>query len=110
LPKYMFKASLTLEGLQGTLSDGGTGRRQAVTAAMEALGGKVEAFYYAFGEPDVFVIVELPDNATAAAAAAAVALTGTSTVETVVLIEPSEIDTAAEIVGRMSEAYRPPGG
>ena len=56
MPKYMFKASLSEHGIKGTMDEGGTSRRQAVTQAVEAEGGKVEAFYYAFGGEDIYAI------------------------------------------------------
>ena len=42
----------------------GGGRRSAV-ALTPLLGGKLESFYFAFGDDDVIVIGELPDNETA---------------------------------------------
>ena len=67
MPKYLIQASYTVEGTKGVLKDGGTKRRTAVSVLMKQLGGRVEAFYYAFGDADVYVIVEAPDNVTAAA-------------------------------------------
>jgi uncharacterized protein with GYD domain len=72
MPKYLIISSLTQEGVRGSLNEGGTARREAIRRATEGLGGKLEAFYYAFGESDIYSIVELPDNATAAAASMAV--------------------------------------
>jgi uncharacterized protein with GYD domain len=40
--------------------------------ATESVGGTLEAFYFAFGEDDAYVIADLPDNETAAAVALAV--------------------------------------
>src|SRR2546430_11451506 len=65
--RFMFQASYSADGIKGVLKDGGTGRRTAVEAAVKSLGGKLEGFYYAFGETDVYVIVDGIDNATAAA-------------------------------------------
>ena len=67
MPKYLLSASYSAEGLRGLQKDKASGRRQAVTAAVEGLGGKVECFYNALGADDVYVIVDLPDNSTAAA-------------------------------------------
>ena len=52
MPKFMVKASYTTEGTRGLLKEGGTGRRAAVQTLTESLGGKVEAFYFAYGEDD----------------------------------------------------------
>ena len=54
---------------------------------------------------DAYVIVEVPDNVSAAAAALAVNQGGGATVKTVVLIPPEDIDKA----GKMSVDYRSPG-
>jgi uncharacterized protein with GYD domain len=61
--------------------------------------------YYAFGEDDVLVIAEYPDNVTAAAASLTVAASGAVSVKMVVLLTPEEIDEAA----KKSVDYRPPG-
>lgn len=45
-----------------TVGDSASGRRADVQSAVKALGGKVEAFYYAFGADDVLIILDLPDN------------------------------------------------
>ncbi len=63
---------------------------------VQGLGGKLEAFYYAFGEPDVFVIVDVPDAVTAAAISLTVNATGAVTVSTVALMTPQEIDQASK--------------
>ena len=67
MPKYLVQASYTAEGIQGLLKDGASGRKAAVQSTVKALGGKVEAFYYAFGKDDAVIILDLPDNVTAAA-------------------------------------------
>lgn len=106
MAKYLWQASYTLEGLQGLMKDGGTGRRAAVQKTVEGLGGKLEAFYYAFGSDDAFVIVDLPDNVSAAAVALTVASAGGATLETTVLLTPEEMDTAT----KKTVEYRKPGG
>ena len=106
MPKYLLKASLSEEGLKGTIKEGGTSRRETVEEVVKGLGGTIEAFYYAFGETDAFVIGDLPDNETAAAISLAVAASGAGSVETVVLITPEEVDSAV----KKTVNYRPPGG
>jgi uncharacterized protein with GYD domain len=98
-------ANYNAEGVKGLISGGGTARRAAVKQAIEALGGTVESFDYAFGEDDVYTIVELPDNVTAAAIGLAVAASGTVAVRTIVLITPEEIDAAVQ----KNVQYSPPG-
>lgn len=104
--RYMFQASYSVEGIKGVLKDGGTGRRAAVEAALKSLGGKLEAFYYTFGDNDVVGIVDGIDNTTAAAFSMGVAQTGgVSNVKTTVLLTPEEIDQA----GKKAMSYRAPG-
>jgi uncharacterized protein with GYD domain len=104
--KYLFKASMTPEGVAGVLKEGGVSRRQATIKALESVGGSLEAFYYAFGTTDVFVIADLPDDESAAAVALGVGASGRLSVETVVLVTPETIDAARS----KNIDYRPPGG
>ena len=105
MPKYLVMASYTAEGVRGLLKDGGTKRRQAAEAALKSVGGRVESFYFAFGEHDAYVVVDAPDNAALAAASLAINATGAVQTRTVVLLTPEEIDQAT----KKSAAYQPPG-
>jgi uncharacterized protein with GYD domain len=93
------------EGLKGLIKDGGSKRRDIVTQLLEGMGGKMEAFYFAFGDDDVFAIVDVPDNASAAAIAMAVNASGAVTIKTTVLMTPEEVDQAT----KKTVNYRPPG-
>jgi len=62
------------------LKDGGCKRRAAVEEMAKSFAGKVEAFYYAFRNSDVFVIIDGPDNVTAAASVAVNAVATTAEV------------------------------
>ena len=104
MPKYLFEASYTQEGLQGLLKEGGTRRREVVENLAAALGGSVEAFYYAFGDCDIYVIADLPDDATATAASLVVGASGAGSVKTTVLIPPETVD---EATGKVVN-YQPP--
>lgn len=105
MARYLVKASYTTQGAKGVQSAGGTSRRDAVAKMAEGLGGSLESFYFAFGDTDAYVVLDLPDNQTAAAASIAVNVSGGASSEVVVLLTPEEIDAAA----RMSVDYRPPG-
>ncbi len=94
MPKYMYQGSYTPEGLLGLKKDGASGRRNAVKAAIKALGGKMESIYYGFGSDDVFVIMDLPDNVAAARMAAAVGATGMVSGFTTALLTCEEMDKA----------------
>ena len=105
MPKFLIEASYTQEGVKGVQSAGGSSRRDAVAEVAESVGGRLESFYFAFGERDAYVIADLPDNESAAAVALAVNAAGGATARTVVLLTPEEIDAAA----KRSVDYRPPG-
>ena len=76
MAKYLVEARYTAEGTKGLAREGGTGRRAAAAKAVEGLGGKVESFYYAFGDVDAYVIFDVPDNVSAAALSLAVGQSG----------------------------------
>ena len=105
MAKYLIQSKLTAEGVKGLLKDGGSSRVEAVSKTAESLGGKLESYYFAFGEFDAYVILDLPDNVSAAAGALVAASAGAFTTNTVVLLTPEEVDAATS----KSVEYRPPG-
>jgi uncharacterized protein with GYD domain len=105
MAKFLFEVSYTLDGVKGVQSEGGTSRRDAVAHVAESVGGQLESFYFAFGDRDAYVVVDLPDHESAAAVALTVNAGGGATVRTVVLLTPDEVDAAT----KRSVEYRPPG-
>jgi uncharacterized protein with GYD domain len=105
MPKYLVEASYTVEGVKGVQSAGGSSRRDAIAALAESVGGRLESFYFAFGERDVYTVVDLPDNESATAVALTVNASGAVKVRTTVLVTPEEVDAAA----KRSVEYRAPG-
>jgi uncharacterized protein with GYD domain len=105
MPKYLIEASYTSEGVKGLQAAGGTSRRAAIASLAEGLGGRLESFYFAFGDHDVYTVIDLPDHETATAVALTVNASGAVTVRTTVLLTPEEVDAAAQ----RSVDYRPPG-
>ena len=105
MPKYLFQAKYTTEGIQGLVRDSASGRRADVQAAVKALGGNVEAFYYAFGDDDVVTIVDLPDNIKAVALGLTTTGSGAVRVRTTPLLTVEDVDKALEI----KTQYRAPG-
>ena len=91
MPKYLVEASYTVEGVRGIQSAGGSSRRDAIAALAESAGGQLESFYFAFGERDVYTVVELPDNESATAVALTVNASGAVKVRTTVLVTPEEV-------------------
>ena len=105
MPKYLWEVSYTAEGTKGVLKDGGSKRRAVAEKAIKAVGGKLEAFYFAFGKADVYLIADMPDNVSVAAASMAISASGAVRIKTTVLLTPEEIDKAA----KKSVSYQPPG-
>ena len=103
--KYLFEACYSPEGAIGLAKEGGTGRRDAVKKHLEDVGGKLESMYFAFGDVDCFVIVDLPDNVSATALSLAVNESGLIASRTIVLLTPEEMDQA----GKRKVHFRPPG-
>lgn len=105
MASYLVTASYSPDGVKGVLKAGGTARADAVSKAVQGLGGKMQSFHFAFGGYDAVVLVELPDNVAAAALGLAVSSTGLAAVRTTVLLTPAEIDEAA----KRQVQYAPPG-
>ena len=106
MPKYMIKATYTPpEGVRGLLEEGGSGRHEAASKLAQSLGGSLESMYFAFGDTDVYAIIELPNNAAAAALSLIVASSGEAQTIIVPLLTPEELDESV----KLHPSYRPPG-
>ena len=105
MAKYLMEANYLSKGINGLLKEGGSRRREAIDELFGSLGGRVEAFYFVFGDRDAIIIGELPDNTSAAALALRVNAAGVTTCKTTVLLTPREIDDAVT----KTSTYRPPG-
>jgi uncharacterized protein with GYD domain len=105
MAKYLWQVSYTPSGAQGLMKEGGSARRTMVQQLVAKAGGKLESFYFAMGESDVYAIAELPDAKTATAVSLAVNAAGAARLRTVVLLTPEEVDAAT----KQAVDYRPPG-
>jgi uncharacterized protein with GYD domain len=105
MPKYLIQATYTAEGIQGVIKDKASGRKAAIEKALANVGAKVDAMYYAFGDYDAVLIVDAPDNATAAAISLTVGATGLVRISTIPLLTIEEADRAVT----KSVPYRGPG-
>lgn len=105
MAKYLVHGSYTTEGLKGLLKEGGTSRRATIEGLINSMGGKMESFYYAYGDEDVYVIADVPDEETMTAVALVVNASGAVNVKTTVLITPEAVDAAV----KKTVDYRPPG-
>lgn len=105
MAKYLFQGSYIGEGLKGLIKEGGSKRVEAAHQLFGSMGGKLESFYFAFGEDDLIVIFDVPDNVSAAAISIFLNSTGTAKGKVTVLLTPEEIDRVAT----KSLTYRAPG-
>ncbi len=83
-------------------------RRDAARTYIEAVGGSLHGFWYAFGDYDAYAVWEAPDNVSMAAVAIAISGGGAlSKHETIVLLA---VEEAMDAMQRARDiAYRPPG-
>ena len=105
MPKFLLKASYTAEGTRGLLKEGGTARRATVEQSIQKAGGKMESFYYAYGDDDAYILADLPSASVALALSLSVNASGAVRLSTIPLISPEEVDAAT----KLGVAYRPPG-
>lgn len=105
MAKFLITGSYTTEGAKALLKEGGSRRKAAVEQMLSAMDGKVEAFYFAFGDSDVYVIVDVPDTTSGAALSLAVNASGSVKLSTIMLMTPEEVDAACKKTVR----YRAPG-
>jgi uncharacterized protein with GYD domain len=90
MPHYLIQVAYNSDGIAALVREP-QDRIEKVRPAIEGLGGRIESAYYAFGEHDIVLIVEMPDNGKAAAMALAVGAGGAcSAYTTTVLLTPEE--------------------
>jgi len=75
MPHYLSQVSYTAEAWARLVANP-QDRIEAVRGPIEKLGGRIHNAFFAFGEYDVVVITEMPDNVSAAAIAIAFAAGG----------------------------------
>ena len=106
MSKYMIKASYSPEGIKGVMAKGGSARVDAIKKLAAGVGGSLESCYFAFGDEDLYAIVDAPSHEAMAALAGTVTSTGAlSSYQTIVLLTAEEIDAAA----KQTIDYSPPG-
>ena len=107
MPHYLIQASYSAQSISGLISSG-EDRSGVIPSLIGGLGGKVESFYQCFGDYDIMIVLELPDNVSMAALSMVVGASGgISNFKTTVLIPTSEGVEAARKAAGIS--YRPPG-
>jgi uncharacterized protein with GYD domain len=108
MPRYLVQLSYTPEAWAAQLKNP-TNRVEIVRSALEKVGARFEATYFAFGEYDVVFIMEAHDNKTAAALSLAFAAGGAvKSIKTTPLMTIEEGVEAMRTAGEVAAVYRPP--
>ena len=105
MPKMMIKASYNPDGVRGLMKEGASARVTAVKNLVEGIGGRVEGFYFAYGDADAYLIVDVPDESSGIALSMAVNASGAVRLSTIPLISAEQMDAAC----KKTVAYRAPG-
>ena len=103
MSKYLIQGNYVGDGIAGLRADGGEKRLAAATAAVKSVGCTLDCFYYAFGETDLFGIIDAPDEAAAFNFSLLINSSGAVSVRLTPLFDPSAIE------GGASGSYTPPG-
>ena len=107
MPLYLTRFSYTPE-TWARLTQNPEDRRDAARQYIEAVGGKLHGFWYAFGTHDGYNLWEAPDNVSMAAVALAIGGGGAlSSFETTVLLSVDETLDALRKAEQIK--YRAPG-
>ena len=105
MPKYLIQASYTAEGLKGLQKDKASGRGQRSRAPSRRSAASSKPPTIPFGQDDVIVIVDLPDNIAASSLSLAVSASGLVRTKTTPLLTVEEVDKALA----KNINYRAPG-
>jgi uncharacterized protein with GYD domain len=107
MPKYLVEGRYTSDGIKGLAREVSSGRRVDIAKTIESAGGKLEAFYFAFGDADFYIIFHVPDNISAAALSMVANQSRFVACKTTVLMTADELDEA--IKKTKSIEFLPPG-
>ena len=105
MPHYLQQIAYSREGWEAVVANP-QNRIEAVRPVIEKLGGKIEAAWFSFGDYDIVVIADMPDNVSMAAIAMAFAAGGACrSIHTTPLLSPDE---AVQALKKARECgYRP---
>ena len=105
MPSFMMQLKYTGETMNALMKRP-TDRTEVIRKLMDKLGGSLVGAWYSFGEYDAVIVVDLPDNVSAAACAVAVAASGGFKTTTTPLIGMEEGMAAMKMAGKLN--YKPP--
>ncbi len=94
MPHYMFRATYTQKGIEGTKDATAASRIPAWKETFASLGGRFETAYWTLGDEDIVIIGEFPDTVAAVTASVQGRLAGTGKVTTTPLLTAEEFDRA----------------
>ncbi|MEC9333324.1 MAG: GYD domain-containing protein [Candidatus Thermoplasmatota archaeon] len=97
MSKFMYSGNYTKRGIKGLLKEGGTARRDETVRIVEALGGKVEAYYWCYGSTDFLTIMDFPDHTTVTGMALNIAASGSFEGNLTPLISVEEMDEMVKV-------------
>ena len=110
MPFYLYQWAYKDPAIQAMLETP-QDRPAELRKAVEAFGGKLHQFFFAFGEHDGIAIVEFPDNESCAACSLMLAGAGANTaLRTTVLLAPAEAQQAMHLARTARHGYRAPSG
>jgi uncharacterized protein with GYD domain len=109
MPLFMYQAAYTPASLAAQMKNP-QNRIEAVSrAAAEAVGGRVMGCWYAFGDYDFAIVMELPDKESMAAIALAIGAGGAlKTAVTTPLLTGAEFVASMQKAAAVAKIYTPP--
>lgn len=105
MAKYLIHATYTTDGFKGLLKDKASGRKAALEKAFASVGAKLDSMYYTFGNYDVLLVIDAPDNVAVMSVGLAACSTGLARTSTTPLLTIEEADQAV----KKGVQYRGPG-
>jgi uncharacterized protein with GYD domain len=102
--RYLFRAAFTVEGMQNLQKQSATGFKTGVAKFFESVGGKLESWYFDYGDSTAYGFVDYPDEIAAATAQASVNAGGFARVSYRAVLSAEDADKALA----RSVATRPP--
>lgn len=108
MPLYLFQLSYTPESLAAQIKDPEDRLKTAAKPLLKAVGGKLVGGGYSFGEYDVCILCEAPDDESVAAISAAVAAGGSvSSQKTTKLLSGDQWIAALKKASKVAKGYKP---
>jgi uncharacterized protein with GYD domain len=109
MPKYMFLGSYTQQSWSNLVKNP-ENREAATRKLFQDAGGKLDAYYWAFGPDDFVAIGDLPDDEAAAAISIAGSSSGAVSGRTIRLITMDEAQSILRKAQKVVSGYARPGG